>query len=74
MPWCGNRNLSFFLEEAIKGGAWIFIKLPLHPIERVHTCKCATNIVEKYERSLVVGWQRFVCTNKVYSPNKSVTT
>ena len=31
------------------------LKLLLHPIVRVYTCKCAANIVEKYERSLVVG-------------------
>ena len=31
------------------------LKLLLHPIVRVYTCNCAANIVEKYERSLVVG-------------------
>ena len=30
-------------------------KLLLHPIARVYTHKCATNIVEKYEHSLVMG-------------------
>ena len=31
------------------------MKLLLHPIILVYTHKCAANIVEKYERSLVVG-------------------
>ena len=50
------------------------LKLLLHPIIRVYTCKWATNIIEKYERSLVVGYQRFARANKVCSPNKNVTT
>ena len=32
-----------------------YFKHLLHPIVRVHTRKCAANIVEKDERSLVVG-------------------
>ena len=28
-----------------------------------HPHKCASSIVEKYERSLVVGYQRFACAN-----------
>ena len=47
------------------------LKLLLLPIVHVYTRKCAANIVEKHEYSLVV---RFVCVNKVYSLNKSVTT
>ena len=35
-------------------GLWT-LKLLLHPIVCVYTHKCAANIVEKYERSLVVG-------------------
>ena len=31
------------------------VKLLLHPIVHAYTRKCAANIVEKYERSLVVG-------------------
>ena len=46
----------------------------VHPIVCVYTRKCAANIAEKYERSLVVGYQRFARANKVYFPNKSVTT
>ena len=34
---------------------WFQLKLLLHPIVCVYTRKCAANIVEKYERSLVVG-------------------
>ena len=34
---------------------YIHLKLLLHPIIRVYTHKCAENIVEKYEHSLVVG-------------------
>ena len=30
------------------------LKLLLYPITHVYTCKCATNIVEIYEHSLVV--------------------
>ena len=33
----------------------MYVKLLLHPIIRGYTRKCAANIVEKYERSLVVG-------------------
>ena len=50
------------------------IKLLLHPIIRVYTHNCAANIVGKYDCSLVVGKQRFACANKVYFPNKSVTS
>ena len=39
------------------------IKLLLHPIVRVYTCKCAMNIVEKYEHGLVAGIAE-ICTCK----------
>ena len=37
----------------------LLIKLLLRSIVRVYTRKCAANIVEKYERGLVMGYQRF---------------
>ena len=49
-------------------------KLLLHLIVCFYTHKCAANIVEKYEHSLAVGWQRFACAKKVYFPNNSVIT
>ena len=39
------------------------VKLLLHPTIRVYTRKCATNTVEKYERSLVAGMVE-ICTCK----------
>ena len=33
----------------------VILKLLLHPIVCAYTRKCATNIAEKYEHSLVVG-------------------
>ena len=51
----------------------VYLKLFLHPIIRVYTRKCAAYIVEKYEHSLVLGYQRFVRPNKVYFSDKSVS-
>ena len=40
----------------IEGGhCGAVVKLVLHPIVRVYTRKCAANVVEEYECSLVVG-------------------
>ena len=33
----------------------LYFKPVLLPVVRAYTCKCAVNIVEKYEHSLVVG-------------------
>ena len=45
----------------------LLLKILLHPIVYVYTRKCAANIVEKYERGLVVGSQRFALASNVNS-------
>ena len=57
---CLKQKISVYEKTADKKLAefnfkMVHLKLLLHPIVRVYTCKCAANIVEKYEHSLVVG-------------------
>ena len=46
-----SSNLQFAAIKCDKHS----IKLLLHPIVRLYTSKCAANIVEKYDCSLLVG-------------------
>ena len=47
---------SFFkYDQALQSDSRIFLKLLLYPFVCTYTCKCAMNIIEKYEYGMAVG-------------------